>query len=69
MSMCEEHTKQYNAWLDYRMPAAPIQLCTPGVSSVRDVLWARKTRSDDHYNLIRSQQALIKQICERTCHV
>jgi hypothetical protein len=67
--MCDEHAAQWTAWLDHRMPAAPIQLCTPGVSSVRDVLWVRKSRVDDHINLIRSQQSLIKNICERTCHV
>lgn len=51
-------------WLDYR-PRPTIQLITPGRSSVRDVLAAQKFRADDTRALIRSQQALIRSICER----
>jgi hypothetical protein len=65
--LCDPCAEAWMRWLDYR-PRQPIALITPGRTSVRDVLQAQKFRADDARDLIRSQQALIRDICERNHH-
>jgi hypothetical protein len=64
MSLCDPCADAWLRWLDYR-PRQPIALITPGRTSVRDVLSAQTFRANDTRDLIRSQQALIRSICER----
>lgn len=64
-ALCPSCAEASAAWLDYR-PRPSIALITPGRTSVRDVLQAQSFRAQDTYALIRSQQALIRAICERT---
>jgi hypothetical protein len=64
VSLCPSCAEESARWLDYR-PRPSIQLITPGRTSVRDVLNAQHFRAQDTYALIRSQQALIRRICER----
>jgi hypothetical protein len=64
MSLCPSCAEESARWLSYR-PRPSIQLITPGRTSVRDVLQAQSFRAQDIYALIRSQQALIRSICER----
>lgn len=64
MTLCTPCAEESARWLDYR-PRPSIQLITPGRTSVRDVLQAQTFRANDARDLIRSQQALIRRICER----
>lgn len=66
-ALCPPCAEASARWLDYR-PRQPIALITPGRTSVRDVLAAQKFRADDARDLIRSQQALIRAICEKQRH-
>lgn len=66
-ALCPSCAEAWTRWLDYR-PRPAIQLITPGRTSVRDVLQAQSFRAQDTYALIRSQQALIRAICEKQGH-
>ena len=65
--LCGPCREAWFAWSDYKMPPAPIRLISIGAGSVREVLELRRMRADDHYALIRRQQAGIMEIC-RTKH-
>lgn len=62
-SLCADCSTAWSAWLDYRLPPAPIQLCTPGRTRARDVQEARKHRFELWRTTIRDQQSLIERIC------
>lgn len=63
--LCPAHQEAYDACLDYRLPRPPIQLCTPGVTTARDVHAARTARFQDWKNTITQQQAQIIAICAK----
>lgn len=64
MSLCPSCAEESVRWLDYR-PPAQIRIHTAGGDSLRAVLSRQTLRANDIYDTIRSQQALIRDICER----
>ena len=67
MSLCPSCAEASAAWLDYR-PPAQIRLHNAGGDSLRAALSRQKLRADGIYATIRSQQAIIRSICERNHH-
>ena len=61
--LCKPCSASWHAWLDARMAPPPIRLDGTGIRTVRDVREAQQRRANDHYALIRQQQALIVRIC------
>jgi len=64
MSLCPSCVEASAAWLDYR-PTAQIRLHNAGGDSLRAALQRQTLRANDIYSIIRSQQAIIRSICER----
>lgn len=62
--LCGSCADAWMRWLDYR-PPAQIRIHNAGGDSLRSSLSRQKLRADDIYTTIRSQQALIRSICER----
>jgi hypothetical protein len=60
--MCPPCAADWDRWLDYKMPPAPISMCQHGNTArgVRDRLAAR---AEDYYATIRWQQSLIRKQC------
>lgn len=65
MSLCPTCATASEAWIYYRPVPSP-RLISPGIRRDRDVIAARAAAENDRRDLIRSQQRLIKDICERT---
>lgn len=64
MALCDPCAEAWMRWLDYR-PSPSIAIHHAGGDTLRAALQRRKLRSQDIYDTIRSQQALIRRICER----
>jgi hypothetical protein len=60
--LCAEHYRQWQAWLDYRPPPAPMAIITPG-NSVREIAARQQRRFEDWRDTIRIQQAAIVAAC------
>ena len=56
--LCAQHAEEALAWLDYRLPPAPIQLVSIGRPASRAEEWRRT---------ITTQQELIAASCARNC--
>lgn len=66
MGLCGECWKQYQAWLDYRI-VEPIQIAPVG-NRVQDVRHRQESRARRWRETIRSQQALIVDVCKHHHH-
>lgn len=64
-ALCDECRPKWLAWLDYRLPPAPIQLITIGGNSPREMQARQEARARQWRDTIRSQQQIIADNCAR----
>ena len=64
MTLCPACSEESARWLNYR-PAPTLAIHHAGGDTLRSALSRRSLRAQDIYDTIRSQQALIRSICER----
>ena len=65
--LCGSCGPAWTAWLDYRPPPPPIQLCTID-NTVRGVRDRQRRRAEDHHATVRFQQGLIRKQCAEANH-
>lgn len=65
--MCPDCSREWLAWLDYRVPPPAIQLISIG-NKAREVNDRREGRLRDWRATIRFQQGLIRQLCAEGGH-
>jgi len=65
---CEPCSAAWLAWLDYRLPPAPIVLCSPN-RSAREIAASQQRRYQEWRDTIRFEQDLITRLCAAGRHV
>lgn len=67
--MCQECSREYMAWLDYRLPPPPIRLMSiEGGNPAREIQWRQQRRFEEWRDTIRFQQDLIRRLCLEAGH-
>lgn len=61
--MCPPCSRAWMAWLDYRLPPAPIRIDGTGIRRVTDIRYYHERRYREWRDTVLWQQGLIRRLC------
>lgn len=67
--MCPPCSAAWMAWLDYRLPPAPIRIDGTGIRRVMDIRYYHERRYREWRDTVLYQQGLIRRLCLEGGHV
>lgn len=61
--MCPSCSRAWLAWLDYRLPPAPVRIDGTGIRRVMDIRYYHERRYREWRDTVRCQQDLVRRLC------
>ena len=63
MSLCPPCSREWQAWLDYRLPPPPIRIDGTGIRRVMDIRYYHERRHREWRDTVLFEQGLIEKGC------